>query len=65
MSYIVKNNSNTMIMIIKYMKFIVGSVIPIDTGGVNNRNIIMAIGIKETMIQGNLRPHLVCVLSDK
>ncbi|MBA7644933.1 hypothetical protein ES703_52682 [subsurface metagenome] len=54
-----------MIIIIKYTKFRVGSVIPIEDSGVNNRTIITAIGIKEAMIQGNLRPHLVCVLSDK
>jgi hypothetical protein len=54
-----------MMMIRKYTKLINSPTIPKIKGGVNNKNMISAIGNKENIIQGNLRPHRVCVLSDK
>jgi len=45
-----------MIMIRKYTKLINISLIPKINGGVNSKNIIIAIGNNENIIQGNLRP---------
>ena len=46
------------------MKFGSWAVIPKASGGVNKRNMTIAKGTIEIIINGYRRPHLVCVLSE-
>jgi hypothetical protein len=48
-----------MIIIIKYKKLDISSLIPKLMGGVYRRIIMNANGIKETIIHGIRRPHFV------